>query len=93
MAGAELARTNESWFWPVASVDGEAWPDGSPCPRLLAERTRPHVIWVNTAGRRFVDEASHNCALALIEVDPATNRPRNQPAWAVGDAQFRPGTR
>jgi succinate dehydrogenase/fumarate reductase flavoprotein subunit len=89
-AGAELARTGESWFWPVASVDGETWPDGSPRPRLMmAERTRPHAIWVNAAGRRFVDEASHNCALALTEVDPATNRPRNQPAWAVGDAQFR----
>ena len=88
--GAELARTQESWFWPVVSVPGEAWADGSPRPRLaLAERGRPHVIWVNGAGRRFVNESSHNCALALTALDPAGNRPGNVPAWAVGDAQFR----
>ena len=47
------------------------------------------MIWVNTAGRRFVNEASHNCALSFTETDPATNRPRSLPAHAVGDAQYR----
>jgi succinate dehydrogenase/fumarate reductase flavoprotein subunit len=89
-AGAELAHVSESWFWPVLSVPGETWADGSPRPRImLVERGRPHVIWVNQAGRRFVNESSHNCALALAEVDPGTHGPRNWPAWAVGDAQFR----
>jgi hypothetical protein len=88
--GAELTRTSEGWFWPVVSVPGEEWADGSPRPRLMMlERGRPHVIWVNQTGRRFVNESSHNCALALAEVDAGTHRLRNWPAWAVGDAQFR----
>ena len=88
--GAELSRTSEGWFWPVVSVPEETWSDGSPRPRLvLAERARPHVIWVNPAGRRFVNESSHNCALALAEIEPGTHRLRNSPAWAIGDNQFR----
>ncbi len=88
--GAELSRLSEGWFWPVLNVPGETWPDGSPRPRLvLAERARPHVIWVNPAGRRFVNESSHNCALALAELEPGSHRLRNSPAWAIGDAQFR----
>lgn len=47
------------------------------------------MIWVNPAGRRFVNETSHNCALSFTEIDPATNRARNLPAYAVGDAQYR----
>jgi succinate dehydrogenase/fumarate reductase flavoprotein subunit len=46
---------------------------------------------VNRDGRRFVDESSHNCALALAETDPATGAPRNLPAWAVVDAGYREG--
>jgi succinate dehydrogenase/fumarate reductase flavoprotein subunit len=89
-AGAELAYVGESWAWPVTAVPGERWDDGSPRARLvIAERTLPHVLWVNRAGERFVDEASHNCALAFGEVDPATHMPRNVPAFAIGDAQYR----
>src|SRR5436190_19363692 len=49
----------------------------------------PHVIGVNRAGHRFVDESAHNCALALGEIDPATGSTRNQPAWAIADANYR----
>jgi 3-oxosteroid 1-dehydrogenase len=56
---------------------------------VIAERMLPHVIWVNRAGRRFVDESGHNCALALGEIDPATGSTRNQPAWAIADADYR----
>ena len=88
--GAQLARTNEHWAWPTLQVPGRTWPDGTPQAQLvMAERNLPHVIWVNAAGRRFVNESSHNCAAAFAELDPNTHRPRNLPAWAVGDAQFR----
>lgn len=88
--GAQIAGTAEGWFLPVLQVPGETWPDGSPRPRLVyAERGRPHLIWVNQDGRRFVNEASHNCALALGEVDPGRMRLRNHPVRAVGDAQYR----
>jgi succinate dehydrogenase/fumarate reductase flavoprotein subunit len=91
-AGAELAYPGESWCWPAIQVPGETWSDSEarPRPRLvMGERSLPHVIWVNRAGRRFVNEASHNCALAFADLDPETLSPRNVPAWAVGDAQFR----
>jgi 3-oxosteroid 1-dehydrogenase len=88
--GAQIARTSEGWFLPVLDLPGETWPDGSRRPRLVyAERGRPHLIWVNQRGSRFVNEASHNCALALAELDPGTLRLRNHPVWAIGDAQYR----
>ncbi|MFI5609616.1 FAD-dependent oxidoreductase [Amycolatopsis sp. NPDC051903] len=91
-AGAQLARTGEYWSWPSYQAPGRYWPDEAGTPQaqlVLHERNLPHVIWVNAAGRRFVNESSHNCALAFAELDPTTHRPRNLPAWAIGDAQFR----
>lgn len=90
-AGAMLGHLSESWCWPVKPAAGNCeGTDDAPQPELIiAERALPHVIWVNRAGRRFVNEASHNCALSFSEIDPATNRPRNLPAYAVGDAQDR----
>jgi 3-oxosteroid 1-dehydrogenase len=90
-AGAAPAHLAESWAWPVLSDPYAHWP-GTDVPRpelVIAERMLPGVIWVNAAGRRFVDESAHNCALALTETDPATGAPRNQPAWAVVDAGYR----
>lgn len=89
-AGAALAHTGESWSWPVSERPDAVWSDGTSRPELMiAERMLPHVIWVNSAGLRFVNESSHNAALAFAEVDPATGRLRNTPAWAVADAQYR----
>lgn len=89
-AGAAPAHVAESWSWPVLQRTDRAWPDGTPRPELvIAERMLPHVIWVNTAGRRFVNESSHNAALAFAETDPGTGRSRNTPAWAIADARFR----
>lgn len=89
-AGAALAHTRESWSWPVTMPPDAAWDDGTPRPVLLhAERTLPHCVWVNAHGRRFVNESSHNAALAFAETDPDTGLPRNLPAWAVADARYR----
>jgi 3-oxosteroid 1-dehydrogenase len=90
-AGAMLGHLSESWCWPVIVGDA-TWDDEAKTPRadlMIAERALPHTIWVNAAGRRFVNEASHNCALTLTETDPATNRPRNLPAHVIGDARYR----
>lgn len=90
-AGAMLGHLSESWCWPVI-VGGATWDDDAKTPRadlMIAERALPHTIWVNAAGRRFVNEASHNCALALTETDPATGRPRHLPAYVIGDARYR----
>lgn len=90
--GAAMARLDEDWCWPVTESNGAEWGDDAHTPRhsqVLAERVLPHVIWVNSAGQRFVNESSHNCALAFGDLDPATATFRNVPAWAVGDDQFR----
>lgn len=90
-AGAALAHLDESWSWPVLVPPDARWPGlDVPRPQLVtAERWLPHAIWVNRSGRRFVDEASHNCALAFAETDPSTGTPRNLPAWAIVDAAYR----
>lgn len=91
-AGAELAHVGESWCWPAVSIPGETWdlaPEVDRPRMVVSERTMPHVIWINREGRRFVNEASHNCALALAEIDPNTHQLRHSPAYAIGDAQFR----
>ncbi|EHR61684.1 FAD-dependent oxidoreductase [Saccharomonospora cyanea] len=90
-AGAMLGHLSESWCWPVI-VGKATWDDDAATPRadiMIAERALPHAIWVNAAGRRFVNEASHNCALAFTETDPATGGPRNLPAYVIGDACYR----
>ncbi|MGH8792849.1 MAG: FAD-binding protein [Stackebrandtia sp.] len=89
-AGAALSHTGESWSWPVRPASGAPWPDGTPrFDLVVAERVLPHSLWVDTHGRRFVDESAHNCALAFAHVDPATGRPRHLPAWAIVDSQYR----
>lgn len=93
-AGAALAHTSESWCWPVTGTPDGRFPDPDVAapPRttlVVAERMMPHVIWVNAAGLRFVNESGHNCALAFAEIDAATGRRRNHPAWAIVDAQYR----
>ena len=89
--GGALAHTSESWCWPAQEVADRHWP-GTNTPRhglVLGERCMPHVIWVNRDGARFVNESSHNCALAFASLDAQSHAPRNLPAWAIADAQFR----
>lgn len=89
-AGAGLAHLSEAWYWPVIPTSA-TWGETSTARTeiMLAERVLPHAIWVNTAGRRFVNEASHNCAWAFADLDTATGRPANLPAFVIGDAQYR----
>ena len=89
--GGALAHTSESLCWPAQEVPDQHWP-GTNTPRhglVLGERCMPHVIWVNRDGVRFVNESSHNCALAFASLDAQSHSPCNLPAWAIADAQYR----
>lgn len=89
-AGAALAHLSEAWYWPVLPTQ-VPWGETSTARAeiMLAERMLPHAIWVNASGRRFVNEASHNCAWAFADLNTATGTPANLPAFVVGDAQYR----
>ena len=88
-AGARLAHLAETWSWPTLPPAFASPEPRAMSPLCVAERMAPHAIWVNRRGRRFTNESSHNCALAFAEVDPATGRWANVPAWVVVDAQYR----
>ncbi|MCY3662010.1 MAG: FAD-dependent oxidoreductase [bacterium] len=76
-AGAALGNMAQAWWAPMARVPGEeAW--GAPRFRLvLAERTRPGSIMVNSAGERFCNEAADYNSLggALHSLGPGTPGP------------------
>lgn len=78
----DLDNMSDAWFWPVGSVPGQTYESAPTGTLVLAERCLPHCFWVNSSGERFVNESSHNCALALLE-------PGNSPSWSVFDNQFR----
>ena len=48
----------------------------------------PHTILINRAGKRFVNEPSHNAPQAYHQRDANGGYP-NLPAWAIFDSNFR----
>ena len=48
----------------------------------------PHTILVNRAGKRFVNEPSHNAPQAYHQKDAGGGFP-NIPAWSIFDSNFR----
>ena len=88
-AGAALANMQEAWWFPMLQLPGEEL-DGQPTGTLLRfERTAPHTIIVNRAGRRFVNEA-HNyndMTKAFHVFDPHSYTYANLPAWLIFDQQ------
>lgn len=88
-AGAELAHLHENWSWPAVEVPSDTWDDQPRHHLSFSERYMPHSLWVNSHGRRFVNESSHNASLALGEIDTSAHTPRNLPCWAIMDAKFR----
>jgi 3-oxosteroid 1-dehydrogenase len=89
--GADLANMSEVWNYPTIAIPGETY-DGSPLARgIKAERSGPHVIWVNARGLRFVNEAANYNSVGRAFHVMETNRPAlaNQPAWAIFDSQYR----
>jgi 3-oxosteroid 1-dehydrogenase len=86
--GAATDNLAEGWWMPMLAVPGEE-VDGRPSYRsLIRERAVPRQIMVNTAGRRFTDEASpYNDVGKAIHRDDGHGCP-NDPAYLVFDAEF-----
>jgi succinate dehydrogenase/fumarate reductase flavoprotein subunit len=86
-AGAALGNMQEAWWFPMLVRPGDEL-DGRPAATLLRfERTGPHSIIVNRAGRRFVNEA-HNyndMTRAFHVFDPRSYRYANLPAHLIFD--------
>lgn len=89
-AGASLRDMNALWGVPIINAAGQTY-DGKPTGRMgNVEMTLPGSITVNTAGRRFVNEALnyHDAARVFVNVDPHTGKAQNNPAWLVFDQTF-----
>lgn len=90
--GAGLGNMTSAWWVPTLSPDGAHWPGGEQrASPVLIERTLPHSLLVNRAGKRFCNEANNYSSLAgaFHLFDPATYDYPNNPAWLVFDAQYR----
>ena len=89
--GADLANMAEVWNYPSIAVPGETYDDRPLSRGVKAERSGPHVIWVNKRGQRFVNEAANYNSIGKAFASPETAEPgyRNLPAWAILDSQYR----
>lgn len=88
--GAATANLAEGWWMPMAAVPGEA-VDGHPYYRsLIRERAVPRQIIVNSAGRRFADEAMpYNDFVKAMHQRCANGAYANDPAYLIFDNAFR----
>lgn len=90
--GADLGNMTSAWWVPTLSIPGSCWPNGAQRSLpVLIERTLPHTILVNKAGKRFCNEANNYSSLAgaFHAFDPATYDYPNLPAFLIFDDQYR----
>jgi 3-oxosteroid 1-dehydrogenase len=82
--GAATDLLNEAWWAPVIKVADE--PRARP---LFYERALPGCIMVNSAGRRYMNEAAsyHVAGKRMIEADSPDAG--TAPSWVIFDARFR----
>jgi 3-oxosteroid 1-dehydrogenase len=86
--GAATDNLAEGWWMPMLAVPGEEI-DGRPSYRsLIRERAVPRQIMVNTAGRRFTDEASPYNEVGKAMHRDDGNGCQNDPAYMIFDAEF-----
>ena len=87
LGAATAPEKGTSGLWTPVSVVPR--PDGSKglFPHLVLDRAKPGLIAVNSAGRRFVNEAVsyHDFVLAMFESHKITP---TIPAWLICDAAF-----
>ena len=88
--GGSFTETTDIWGVPVITAHGATY-DGRPSGRMgNVEATLPGGIVVNSAGRRFVNEALnyHDFSRVFANIDPATSQYANIPAYLVMDSRF-----
>ncbi|MGH3891810.1 MAG: FAD-binding protein, partial [Rhodococcus qingshengii] len=86
--GAGLGNMREAWWAPTIDVDR---PGLGRVPYLVnGERSRPHSIMVNRAGRRFANESANYNAFgaAFHYLDVSTYDYSNHPAWLLFDDYY-----
>lgn len=87
--GAALGNMREAWWHPMSLVPGDEIDGAQTGVLLRLERTGPHSVIVNRAGRRFVNEA-HNyndMTKAFHLHDPVKYEYANLPAYLIFDQQ------
>lgn len=92
--GAELGTMQEAYWTPLIKRPGDAQLGDGVFPRsatVVAERSRPGSIIVNSAGRRFCNEATNYNSIvgAFHTLDPASLHYPNIPAFLIFDQAFR----
>ncbi len=96
-AGAALGNMTSAWWMTSLEVPGDTWPelsgksDAQRAVPVLLERTLPHTLMVNRAGRRFCNEAQNYSALAgaFQSFNPSTYDYDNLPAYLIFDQNYR----
>lgn len=85
--GADLANMGEAWWVPIVQIPGDTIEDRPRSRSVRLERTRPRSIIVNSAGRRFVNEACdyNSMAGAFHYLDPRGGYV-NDRGWMVFDS-------
>lgn len=82
--GAQTALMDHSWWAPTCS------PRGEPQARaLFVERALPGCIMVNSAGKRFVNEAAPYSDIGYAMYETHKDGVTGVPCWFVFDAGFR----
>jgi 3-oxosteroid 1-dehydrogenase len=85
--GADLANMGEAWWVPIVQIPGDIIGGRQRSRSVRLERTRPRSVIVNSAGRRFVNEACdyNSMAGAFHYLDPRGGYV-NDRGWIVFDS-------
>ncbi|MDO9362570.1 MAG: FAD-dependent oxidoreductase [Sphingopyxis sp.] len=86
--GAMLGNMREAWWMPVAEVPESESSTGKTL--VAGQRSLPHSIMVNRAGKRFTNEAANYNAIgaAFHDQDVSAFDYANLPCWLVFDQQY-----
>jgi succinate dehydrogenase/fumarate reductase flavoprotein subunit len=86
--GASLGNMREAWWVPTIDVPHPE--HGRVAWQVNGERSRPHCVMVNDAGRRFTNEAANYNAFgaAFHVLDVGSFSYVNHPCWMVFDGHY-----
>ena len=86
--GAMLGNMREAWWMPVAEVPESESSTGKTL--VAGQRSLPHSIMVNRAGKRFTNEAANYNAIgaAFHDQDVSAFDYANLPCWLIFDQQY-----